>query len=96
MSGGHQEAGHLSSPSDPALDSNADYSIEQEPKQPKQHIEGLEEIDRSHFQDPQHQAVTDQEADPGGKVDLVRDDYPALIGLYHALGLGERGPGGTQ
>ena len=24
------------------------------------------------------------------------DDYPALIGLYHALGLGERGAGGTE
>ena len=71
MSGGHQEAGHLSSPSDSALDSNADYSIEQEPKL---HTEGLEEIDSSHFQDPQHQAVTDQEADPGGKVDTVEDD----------------------
>ena len=90
---GGQEAGHLSSPADASLDSNADYSIEQEPKH---HTEGLQEIDSSQSQDPQHQADTDQEADPGGKVDLVRDDYPAHIGLYHALGLGERGPGGTQ
>ena len=93
MPGGQEEAGHLSSPADASFDSNADYSIEQEPKH---HIEGLEEIDRSHFQDPQHQAVTDQEADPGGKVDTVEDDYPELFGLFHALGLGERGPGGTQ
>ena len=93
MPGGQEEAGHLSSPADASLDSNADYSIQQEPQH---HTEGLEEIDRSHFQDPQHQAVTDQEADPGGKVDTVEDDYPELFGLFHALGLGERGPGGTK
>jgi hypothetical protein len=85
---GRQEAGHLSSPADTSLDNNSDYSIEQEPKH---RTEDCEEIDGNHSQVAQHQADTDQEADPGSKVDTVQDDYPELFGLRDALGLGERG-----
>ncbi|HJY46207.1 MAG TPA: hypothetical protein VJ301_16435 [Propionibacteriaceae bacterium] len=84
---GGSEAGYLSSTADASLDNNSDYSVEQEPKH---RTEDYEEIDSNHSQVAQHQADTDQKADPGSKVDTVQDDDPELFGLHHALGLGQR------
>jgi hypothetical protein len=78
----------LSSPADTSLHSFAGNPIEHEPNHC---TEGHEESDGKHFKEPQHQAGSDQEADPGCKVGTVQDEYPDLFGLCHALGLGECG-----